>query len=80
LVISLGLGRFHCFAYLRKVSSVSFIAGIRFVFFEGYDPIGGRTYRFQVIFQLKITGQLKSIIQWQEYQSLFEKLSIRGCR
>jgi len=34
-----GLGLFYCFAYLRKVSKVSFIAGIRFVFFDGENPI-----------------------------------------
>jgi len=38
-VIRLGLGRFHAFAYVRKVSRGSIIDGIRFVLFEGYDPM-----------------------------------------
>jgi hypothetical protein len=32
LVISLELGRFHCFAYVRRVSKVSFILVSVFVF------------------------------------------------
>ena len=34
-VIRLGLERILCFAYVCSVSNASFIAGIRFVFFEG---------------------------------------------